>query len=36
MQGRTETFCTFNDAQFDEATFEAQLTEDRMSLLIFW
>jgi PAS domain S-box-containing protein len=36
MQGRTETFSTFNDAQFDEATFEAQLTGDRMSLLIFW
>jgi PAS domain S-box-containing protein len=36
MQGRTETFSTFNDAQFDEARFEAQLTEDRMSLLIFW
>jgi predicted ATPase/signal transduction histidine kinase/GAF domain-containing protein len=36
MQGRTETFCTFNDAQFDEATFEARLTKDRMSLLIFW
>ena len=36
MQGRTETFATFNDAQFDEATFEAQMTGDRMSLLIFW
>ncbi len=36
MQGRTETFSTFNDAQFDEATFEAQMTGDRMSLLIFW
>ena len=36
MQGRTETFSTFNDAQFDEATFEAQLTEDRMALMIFW
>ena len=30
MQGRTKTFSTFSDAQFDEATFEAQLTEDRM------
>jgi PAS domain S-box-containing protein len=36
MQGRTETFSTFNDTQFDEATFEAQLTGDRMSLMIFW
>jgi len=36
MQGRTENFSTFNDAQFDEATFEAQMTEDRMALMIFW
>jgi PAS domain S-box-containing protein len=36
MQGRTTTFSTFNDAQFDEATFEAQLTGDRMALMIFW
>ena len=36
MQGRTETFSTFNDAQFDEATFEAHMTGDRMSLMIFW
>jgi PAS domain S-box-containing protein len=36
MQGRTETFATFNDAQFDEATFEAQMTENRMALMIFW
>jgi PAS domain S-box-containing protein len=35
MQGRTETFSTFNDAQFDEATFEAQMTGDRMALMIF-
>ena len=26
MQGRTATFSTFSDAQFDEAAFEAQLT----------
>ena len=32
MQGRTATFSTFSDAEFDEATFEAQLTEERMSL----
>jgi PAS domain S-box-containing protein len=36
MQGRTETFSTFNDAEFDEATFEAQMTGDRMALMIFW
>jgi PAS domain S-box-containing protein len=38
MQGRTATFSTFSDAQFDEATFEAQLTGDRMTLMIcfYW
>src|SRR5437016_8079742 len=36
MQGRTATFSTFSGAQFDEATFEAQLTADRMSLTIAW
>jgi PAS domain S-box-containing protein len=36
MQGRTTTFSTFNDAQFDEATFEAQLTGDRMGLMVCW
>src|SRR5258705_8580043 len=36
MQGRTATFSTFSDAQFDEATFEAQLTGNRMALMIFW
>jgi PAS domain S-box-containing protein len=36
MQGRTATFSTFNDAQFDEATFEAQLTGDRLPLIICW
>jgi predicted ATPase len=38
MQGRTTTFSTFSDAQFDEATFEAQLTGDRMPLMIccYW
>jgi GAF domain-containing protein len=36
MQGRTATFSTFSDAQFDEATFEAQLTGDRMTLMICW
>jgi PAS domain S-box-containing protein len=36
MQGRTATFSTFSDAQFDEATFEAQLSADRMPLTICW
>jgi PAS domain S-box-containing protein len=36
MQGRTETFSTFNDAEFDEASFEAQLTGNRMALMMFW
>jgi PAS domain S-box-containing protein len=36
MQGRTASFSTFNDEQFDEETFEAQLTGDRMALMIFW
>jgi PAS domain S-box-containing protein len=36
MQGRTKTFSTFSDAQFDEAAFETQLTGDRMPLMICW
>jgi PAS domain S-box-containing protein len=36
MQGRTATFSTFGDAQFDDVVFEAQLTGDRMPLMIFW
>src|SRR5258705_996113 len=36
MQGRTTRFSTFSDAQFDEATFEAQLAGNRMALMIFW
>ncbi|MGC1299186.1 MAG: histidine kinase, partial [Alloacidobacterium sp.] len=36
MQGRTATFSTFSDAQFDEAAFEAQLTGNRMTLMICW
>src|SRR5712671_1695956 len=38
MQGQTATFSTFSDGQFDEATFEAQLTGDRMTLMIcfYW
>jgi PAS domain S-box-containing protein len=38
MQGRTTTFSSFSDAQFDEATFEAQLTGDRMPFMVsaYW
>src|SRR5713226_8854945 len=36
MQGRTRTLATFSGEQFDEATFEAQLTGDRMPLMICW
>ncbi|HWS61788.1 MAG TPA: AAA family ATPase, partial [Steroidobacteraceae bacterium] len=36
MQGRTATFSTFSDAQFDEATFETLLTGDRMPMLVCW
>jgi predicted ATPase/signal transduction histidine kinase len=38
MQDRTATFSTFSDAQFDEATFEAQLTGGRMRTMIclYW
>ena len=38
MQGRTANFSTFSDAQFDESTFEAQLTKDRMPTFVcsYW
>jgi PAS domain S-box-containing protein len=36
MQGRTATSSTLSDAQFDEPAFEAQLTADRMPLMICW
>jgi PAS domain S-box-containing protein len=36
MQGRTASLSTFNDAQFDEAAFEAQLTGDRMPTMNCW
>jgi predicted ATPase/signal transduction histidine kinase len=38
MQGRTATVSTFSDVQFDEATFEAELTGDRMNTMIcvYW
>jgi predicted ATPase len=36
MQRGTGTFSTTSDAQFDEATFEAQLTRNRTPLMICW
>jgi hypothetical protein len=38
MQGRTATFSTFSDAQFDEATYEEQLTGNRVTLMtcFYW
>jgi PAS domain S-box-containing protein len=38
MRGRTATFSTFSDPQFDEATFEAELTGDQMPMAIcfYW
>jgi len=36
MQGRTATFSTFSDSQFDKATFEAQMTGDQSPLVICW
>jgi PAS domain S-box-containing protein len=38
MQGRTATFSTFSDAQFDEAAFEEQLTGDRTPTMVclYW
>jgi PAS domain S-box-containing protein len=38
MQGRTATFSTFSDAQFDETAFEAQLTGDRTTTVVclYW
>ena len=35
MQGRTATFSTFSDAQFDEAAFEAQITTP-MTISWYW
>ena len=38
MQGRTASFSTFSDAQFDETAFEAQLTGDRIPTMVclYW
>ena len=34
--GPDRDFSTFSDAQFDEAAFEAQLTADRMAMMVCW
>ena len=36
MQGRTATFPSFGDAQFDEASFEAQLIAKRTPMMVFY
>jgi PAS domain S-box-containing protein len=38
MQGRTASFSTFSDAQFDEAVFEAQLTGNQTAAMVclYW
>jgi PAS domain S-box-containing protein len=38
MRGQTATFSTFSDENFDEASFENQLTEDRMTVMVsrYW
>jgi len=36
MQGRTATFSTFSDAEFDEARFEARFTTGRSPLILCW
>jgi PAS domain S-box-containing protein len=36
MRGQTATFSTFSDTQFDEATFEAQLSGDRPRMICWY
>jgi PAS domain S-box-containing protein len=36
MLGKTATFSTFSDTQFDDATFEARLIEKGMNLVVAW
>lgn len=36
MQGRTLNFSTFNDAKFDETTYEAQLTGKQMRMICWY
>src|SRR5260370_38178131 len=35
-RGQTASLSTFNDAEFDESAFEAELTADRMSTMVCW
>jgi PAS domain S-box-containing protein len=38
LRGQTTNFSTFSDGDFDEQSFEAQLTEDRMTVMVsrYW
>jgi PAS domain S-box-containing protein len=36
LRGNTLTFSSFSDAQFDEETFESELTADRMATMVCW
>jgi hypothetical protein len=38
LRGQTANFSTFSDGDFDEQSFEAQLTEDRMTVMVsrYW
>jgi PAS domain S-box-containing protein len=38
LRGQTANFSTFSDAHFDEQSFEARLTEDRMTVMVgrYW
>jgi predicted ATPase/signal transduction histidine kinase len=36
MRGRTASLSTFSDAAFDERVFEAELTADRMTVMVGW
>ena len=36
MRGRTGGLSTYSDAEFDEPAFEAELTADRMTMMVCW
>jgi hypothetical protein len=36
MRGRTASFSTFDDEEFDQASFEKQLTPQRMTAMVCW
>ncbi|WFU46020.1 AAA family ATPase (plasmid) [Bradyrhizobium sp. CB82] len=36
MRGLTTNFSSYNDAEFEETAFEAQLTPDRMATMVCW